>query len=650
MGCDENFGLPPAAGGGPVVVVEEGAVGPSDPLRVPRLVDGGPEVFFVALDRGTWRLRPGDGAWLPGPAMLGYRRVLSLDVASGGRLWAATDGSEVFGSTDGGEIFQSFSSPAPGSPLGRVLALPASPFRAGGGWLVSAGAALHRRAVGESGWTRVSLPVGSVASWGPWAADGAGRVAVAVEVDGNRRLWTSEDGGGSFRDGGVLGAGPIFALGFDPSGQPLWIDGDGVHRVGGTLAGWPGEPTAGAAESDGWLAVVSADTLWWGLSTGTPQPAPCPFDPDPAAGLAVSEGGVLVASADGALWQRADGNWFRHPLTGPPLDMGTVAVDPRRPGLLLLAGGGRGRVWEGRPAGPWTDRGIPSQPSVQALLADPGREGALLAATYGVQYQPAPTAGWEQRNDGQSSYLCGIGAGGPVVAQALVADPAGDVLWLGAINGDGPYRSRNGGLLWEPVHENLGPLGDCFEGSGLRRITQARAFAFGQGETWMGGFQGGVWRLDAETGSWRGVNRGLPDAFGSPVDTCCVGPFELAVDVRDLVALSDGTLLAATGWGIYRRPPGAVRWEFSSQGLVNSDVWILAVHPLDSRWILAGCSGKVDTPGWLHLSRDGGRRWTEVPSVLQARRVKALVWLDPVDFEAVAVLDWSGVWRLRLRP
>jgi len=275
----------------------------------------------------------------------------------------------------------------------------------------------------------------------------------------------------------------------------------------------------------------------------------------------------------------------------------------------------------------------------------------IFASGFGVNYHDPGSSTWETRNEGQSSYNCDIFFRGPVLVHDLAArrTPVEEI-WLGAIIGDGPYRSRDAGRTWLPVHGGLGPNGTCEAGPGLMGISQARSFAFTDSRVFMGGFVGGAWELDESTSEWSQVNEGLPDVFGDVVDSCCFDPSTRSVDIRELVALDDGTLLAATGWGIHRREPGATRWTASNSGLDNFDVYRLVPLPGDSSFVLAGCSGKVDVPRWLFLSRDAGRSWDAVDTGLLARQVSQLVWSDPSRLEAVAVLDFSGAWRLRLDP
>lgn len=185
-------------------------------------------------------------------------------------------------------------------------------------------------------------------------------------------------------------------------------------------------------------------------------------------------------------------------------------------------------------------------------------------------------------------------------------------------------------------------------GSGGRRRLDGRCNRGGGGPLSMGAVivdpqrPGEIYLAGGSRGDiWRGPPRGPFVALGRPGGS--------AVPALLPDRLNPGGLLAATGWGIYRLATGAQRWELSSQGLSNFDVQRLAPLPGDSSLVLAGCAGKVDVPDWLFLSRDGGQSWSAVDSRLRARRLSQLSWSNPATLEAVAVVDWSGAWRLRLQ-
>jgi hypothetical protein len=122
------------------------------------------------------------------------------------------------------------------------------------------------------------------------------------------------------------------------------------------------------------------------------------------------------------------------------------------------------------------------------------------------------------------------------------------------------------------------------------------------------------------------------------------------VDVRDLVATDDGSLLAATGWGVYRLQSGESEWRARSTGLFNLDVTRLLVHPRDRGLILAACRGRPDAPDWLFLTEDAGRTWFPVDSRLRGRVPVDLDWTDPDRLGIVVLLQALGAWRMELDP
>jgi len=166
----------------------------------------------------------------------------------------------------------------------------------------------------------------------------------------------------------------------------------------------------------------------------------------------------------------------------------------------------------------------------------------------------------------------------------------------------------------------------------------------------MGGFRGGVFRLDQEHDTWEQRSAGLPQVDGVPLDGCCPEPGVTEVDVRDLVTLGDGSLLAATGWGVYRLRGGEARWELRSTGLFNQDVHRLLRHPFDPETVLAATRGRPEAPDWLFLTEDGGQTWFPVASQLAGRNAIDLAWSDPAQLEVVALLEAQGLWRMELDP
>jgi hypothetical protein len=286
------------------------------------------------------------------------------------------------------------------------------------------------------------------------------------------------------------------------------------------------------------------------------------------------------------------------------------------------------------------------------VLPDGGHPSGVFWGAFGTAWHPGTVPGvWEARSEGQSSYLQIVFAG-PVQVTALAQRPSDPLeMWLGAAFGDGVYRSVDGGRNWARVHGGLGVPGGIDGEDGLSGMTEVRAFAFAGDELWMGGFRGGVHRLDASTDVWVQGNRGLPAiGTGAPLDTCCTIPLVSEVDVRDLVALPGGALLAATGHGVYRDDARAGNWIPSMQGLLNGDVYCLAPHPTRPDWVLAGCRGSAGAPDFLFLSRDGGLTWAPVLGGLTQRWAVRVMWTDLERLELVAVLSNSGAWRMELAP
>lgn len=679
-GCSDNYGTPPLPVGSRIAVREESFAGPIIP-RAGSILTGTATRLWVATDRGLYHARPRQGtlAWYPGH--FGFERgdgtaqvdvIADLAVDPTGEVAIHVSGSvganRIVVTRDGGRTFRQI--PLPNVIAGmvqRVGVLPPSELHAGGAYVAVQGTAVFVRSVAEDAWVEAMLPSSPV-SVGPLAGNAGGGVLLAAETDQGWQLWTSRDGGRSFTTFAASPGGEVLDVALTEQGVVSYVSTEAVVSGSSRV-----DPPAGArfvgadvrVEGEGVAYLTRSE----GLSgenprvhrgrlpaTGLPEEFEPPVD-GPQRGLLITSGSAYVLAASADIWELRGPGWFRHAFGGAHLSWGAIAVDPRSDGSIFL-GSVDGRAWRDGAEGP-AELGRPRNVSeIRALLSDPNPNvsAGLYAGTFGVQWHPDDGAPWEDRSEGQFSYLLEEFSS-PVTIETLAADPADPrLLWLGAIRGNGPYRSYDGGLLWRRVHGGLGQPGSIFGEDGLPAATSVRAFVFDGDRTWMGTFRGGVWwldpgRLDDELDDvWVQSNRGLPDVADSPVDTCCFDPAERAVDVRDLLRLADGTLLAATGWGIYREEGASGVWERSSEGLTNGDIYSLASHPTRRDWVLAAARGNADNGDWLFLSRDGGLVWFAVDSTLRAWYAKDVVWSDPSTLQIVALLDGGGAWRMELAP
>lgn len=657
-----------------MAVRAESFAGPLADRTALSLAAGGGRIH-LGTDRGlygiegeplTGRFRPEHGGFTDdqGRESVGAVDRMALDPTGRRLLLVSRFGGADFltASEDGGETFRPLSLPSP-NPLLEVVdglyAFPPSDDAPDGAFAVAQGPSLYRRQGAETAaWERVQLPFEPV-EWGVGFADGSGTVLVGVEGPEGVALLDSRDGGRSFRMV-ETGSGPYLAVAWY-EGSWSRVDAD-VWRHGLQGLRWDGHWFVAARLQvlEGRLRwAVVGESMGSGLlsvATGTGLPDQIDgvalLDDVVLSTLSLVPGGAVIAAPDGDLIVVGESGWIRRrSFDGGEMDLGSLAVHTAT--QRLYVGHRRtGEIYRGRAEDPasMVARGTPLfQSESRCLLVDPQLGESIFAGSFGVHYNDGSSVVWEQRNTGQFSYLQ-ENFSGPVKPRTLDISPDG-VLWLGAIQGDGPYRGLDTGQSWQPVHGGLGPHGSREGEDGLPFATSINAFAFPEDAVWMASFRGGVWRLDASTGAtWLAENRGLPDLSGTVVDSCCFDTTAREIDARDLVVTEAQTLLVATAWGAYRREAGARQWESSSLGLANSDLRALAVSPDDPSRVVAVARSGPELGAWLFYSEDSGRTWTTVGSSLVAKTGVDVVWSRPQSDEIVALLENQGAWRLELDP
>ena len=173
---------------------------------------------------------------------------------------------------------------------------------------------------------------------------------------------------------------------------------------------------------------------------------------------------------------------------------------------------------------------------------------------------------------------------------SMACDPRSGFLYA-ASNAQGLYMSMDGGVNWQAV--NSGTTG-ANELNGLV-LTSVLPSPTTSWQVWVGVRNGTVKRSDDGGLHWAAADTGLP----------------AAADVRGLTGAADGSLLAATGQGLYRLAPGTTKWAKVASlpgGLIRA-VW--ADPAQTGQWVLAveasGVYGTSNSGGtWTTLSIDAG--------------------------------------------
>ena len=323
-----------------------------------------------------------------------------------------------------------------------------------------------------------------------------------------------------------------------------------------------------------------------------------PFDPETlyastGAFAESDKAGMYISRDAGLTWQHlpataAHGIAFRNNRT-----LRAIAPDPARPGVILSGSRARG-IWRSEDAGEsWTQVYAPPMTSarlhrvsagtmvddpdetpypapIAALVFDPADPEIVFAAVYGfgvVRSAAAGAAGsWQAVNEG-------------LPAQAVVLDLAigrGGRVYA-ALERDGVFRSRDGGLTWETVNSGL-PLDD------LRALSLAvhpedpdTAYLSTAPLPRPDDYHAAIWKTLDGGESWRVAGKVGFDRRVSPTETWRYYPTEgwqLALDPHD-----PERLFFTEAWSVNRSDDGGASWQGKVRGAQNTCVTDLAIAP-----------------------------------------------------------------------
>lgn len=655
-GCSENFGRPPLPTGEPVAARNERMAGPVVPRAGLQLAGRGSRpwlatdrgVFRVDLGRTPARFEPGHPGFFADDGSGVFAPLSRLAVGESGQvvLLVARTGGDDFpaASADGGASFRQLDLP---DVLARTaddaLAVDDPPTL-----LLRQGAILYHADPPGGAWVASALP--AVPDQLGRLGQGDGGVVLSARVGGAWTAWHSPDGGRQFVATGARLPSAGQSLGAVAGGGWAVATLDSLLRPADRRALPQGTATAVDLVTTGGLGLLveRAGQLshWDGRAAAEADHGPLASGPASGRALVATVSGGHALLDDASVQGAMPGPVRLISFAGGDLAATALAAAGDREVVLGL---GSGAVHRGRPGEPLVPRGSPLvQSRSNVVQPDPEADGAIFAGSFGLYRQLAPGAPWEDRNAGLFNYrLDCFGCTFPVFA---LHDAGAGVMWLGGVDGNGPYRSTDGGRQWARQHAGLGAPGSRPGEDGLPLVPVVRAFASTDSSTLMAGFRGGLWEWTAGRGVWSQRNRGLPDLAGTPVDSCCVDGLDREVDVRDVARLADGSLLAATAWGCWRMPARGTGFAASSEGLRNGDAWGLAVHPSRPGWVALATREAAGRPGWLYLSRDGGVRWQLVEATPQGWWAQDLVWSDPARDELTVRLDGGGAWTLEVEP
>ena len=247
--------------------------------------------------------------------------------------------------------------------------------------------------------------------------------------------------------------------------------------------------------------------------------------------------------------------------------------------------------------------------------------GGTQIAEASAEHTLAVVAAWEQ----------GVGMPDGAEVRALAVCPTDrDVFYAGfGSQGDGVYRSGDGGASWEPTtlaDEDAEVFGIAIDPDECNTV-------------YAGAWRDGVRKSDDGGRTWSAAPAGLDEAFVYSVavdptdgDVVYAGTAERgvyrsadegatwrpwgldALTVPRLSVASDGRVVFAATWGdgVYRRERSGVgweAWEAVNSGIADEhrDVYAVAVDPADVFTVFAATAS-----GGVYRTRDGGGAWEQV--------------------------------------
>jgi photosystem II stability/assembly factor-like uncharacterized protein len=222
----------------------------------------------------------------------------------------------------------------------------------------------------------------------------------------------------------------------------------------------------------------------------------------------------------------------------------------------------------------WSSNGPPDV-SILSLAVDPLTPGIVYAGSNGN--------GIFRSKDGGASWVpVNTGLTNPIVG-ALAVHPFGTGIVYAGTNGGGVFRSLDGGESWAPVNTGLG--NGVVTALAINPVVPTTLYAGVTGQ--------GVFKSVDGGESWAAINVGLTNFV---VTALAVNPVNTNV-----------VYVGTTGDGVFRSFNAGGSWAAASSGLVNTLVSALAINPVTPAILYAGTTG-----GGVFRSADGGTSWAPV--------------------------------------
>lgn len=356
-----------------------------------------------------------------------------------------------------------------------------------------------------------------------------------------------------------------------------------------------------------------------------------------------------AGAAGGGVWKSTNGGGDWTPVfdAAGSLSIGAIAISSHDANDVWV---GTGEAWPRNDVIPgdgiyhstdggktWKNAGLRDTSQISRVILDPRDPQRILVAALGDPFRDTTERGVFRSTDGGKTWAKTLYAGPSVGASDLAVDPRDpDVLFAGMWNfrrtswwltsggdGDGLYKSTDGGATWHQLTGNglpAGPVGRialAFAPSNAKRI-----YAIVESK------DGLLWRSDDGGATWKMTSS------NTLIDERPFYYSRIVVDPHDENHLFSVSVLLAESKN------GGATWQVSGRRLHGDhhDLWIAA----NGRTILEGNDGGVG------ISRDGGARWAW-RNVLPIAQTYHVAYDLQRPYHVCAGLQDNGAWCAPVR-
>jgi photosystem II stability/assembly factor-like uncharacterized protein len=399
------------------------------------------------------------------------------------------------------------------------------------------------------------------------------------------RVLVSHDAGHSWteRNGGLPAASVLALLADGPTGALFCApQGLGVYRSDDGGENWT--PTNNAAFGSNDVTVLVSVPQINAIFAGT-------------------SGRGFIVTLDGGV------NWFASNTGLPPdASISSIVVDPTNVNRIYLGLFGA-RVYRTDDGGAtWlpVSAGLP-QVVVNKLRIDPFNPLRIWAATSsGIYLTTDRGVTWGQARLTGKTVL------------DVIADPQQQGVLLAGVQGDGVYRSTNGGADWQKIAGTVAAL-------------TPRHLAYGAppADVYLGSSGAGFLRSRDGGLTWP-----QPETLFHPFVTT------LEIDPQN----ADTVYAGAADIGVIKTTDNGETWRVMSDGLTSNYSLSMAIDPLYPQTVYLGT---IDAG--VFMTEDGGMHWEHLDDGLYNKVVTSLL-IDPADRNVIyAGTEGGGAFRMTVR-